>query len=1244
MKKRLGIISAILVVALAFVLTFALLASAEEVTEAQLVLTDESGTKQTLSGSYDEMAEELNAAIASLGAGTAELTLKANASATTAIVLPGAGVETVKINLAGYVLDVSAVEATPITVGGVKAFSLNGGYSDLAEVGAIVSTNAVCGIVELSASEQTSSYEIVDIDMTYAAVGAPAVLFEDDNELTLRNADIAYATDAADVAVQLVKAEAGELTVINSDIIDAKTGSGATVGVWAGGEATVRFENTKIAADVAYSMNGGTWLTAVDATFDAKTAVFAANAPTTDVVYCAGVTFIGEILGEGATADMIKLYYGTGSTLIDTDPTDKVTLASTLCEISATASGKWTLKPNSTSSAFLFTQIFDRGETTEKVGKFDVVTASTTVNEQKSVITVAFLKASTFSGLATNLFKESANGKTSTFLDFNGFTGKDTRAAHWVTANGLFRLSIDGADAEGNLGSFTHSGYAGGIIYITKSNAESVFTLRNIDTVNTNAAGRVRTTISSGKVENASSNMIQLQDSYVYMDNASFTYTGAEFARDIPADDATYTYATYYKTSQNMAMVYTQDAVVNAVNCRFVGAPAGQIVARNVKLESRAFSATTDPSKIYVRDCEFDGVGAAAHTTADKSGKIVISTSVAKNTTTEPFIGAGKTYILVSDCDITLSEGTNLASGKVTLLEGNKNMKIKTYDGSAPEGAHKLETGCVLYYDAVAEAYVIASGEDVTSVKLNSLFSSGMVFQAGKPINVWGTCDTDGATITVTLGDNSASATVADGKWRATLPAMEYTKGLTLTITESDKLIGDTKFKNVDIGEVWIFSGQSNSNLGIFKVEDFQEYKALADLYNIRCFSIAADLSETPLDEAKHAQWLQVTSSNIGRNDVDTGISAVGYIMATRLAVELEGNPTIAMVDLNYNGKAISNFISNEYDPYEGFSASYHNTHAESAHRIYNAMIAPFEGYNVKGFGWYQGEATYDSGECDNTTDGNYGLNVDQLYATFSKAFNGNAGNDPLELFIVQLSAYMSNPSSIRSYQQKIAESNEHYHLISSSWAGSTLSDKDFTLDSGDGFGYGHVHAARKSPLGLALADSILENVYFKDQDLKIANPEIESIVFEGNTVKVTIDRDITLMYGTSPEGFAISEDGTNWYAATGTIEGRTITLTASGVNAPLYVRYAFARSVVELESGEKIVFSKSEDGVTYSNDTGNTKPTTVTITANGKTYTFSANDTEVLRSMLPGNIVATNGHTLPVFSSGYKSSSAGLN
>ncbi len=1226
MKKRYGIISIIVILALALSLTFVLLASAEDATEATLKL----GDATAVSGTYDEMVEKLNTEIGSLGAATAKLTLTANAKATKQLNLAGTGAESVVIELGGYTLDVSAVSGTAIVADTLAAFDINGGYSYNVELGQLVG-----GAGSLVEVKNVAAAEIYDAALSYNGA-VSGVVASGTGHLILRNASVTNA--AAESVAAIVSADTMDLTLVGATVSGKGTGASAT-------SSTVRFERSEIKADYAYSTDKS-WLTAVDTVFDGATAAFTGAASEGDVINLAGATLRGgAILSGSVTKDMVKLWYGTGSTLIEAEnPADSVTVATQYGTLTEAVAGTWTLEKNDAvgSNSAVVTLLIDRGEITETTkAKLADAFGSYSYQTVRSVATVAIVKDYAVEdavlmpitvGDKSNypVSTDKGNGNLSVFVDFDGYDVNHNISRWCFQPQGLFRLSFDGADALGNEGVYTHAGRVGGFMYDPDASIDSIISITNLVMKAADSSGQVKPDGTSSSGGNA---LLQLQEAQHYFVNVDFVYTGEDYGNNLKS-------SAYVPYSTSILQIMAQGgAFVYAEGCTFTNeAPDVMgITSYNAPKSSSSYGRYG-----YLKNCEFDGVNYAATTTSGSSDALGVHVRVADckvSTLKVPFSG-GYTgqNIIVTDCQVTLPADTNFAAGKVEIRYGKGNMKI--YSATEPAGTQVLEDGTALFFDQISGSYMLATGDQISSLKLNKLFASGMVFQAGKPINVWGTCDAEGVKITVALGEATAETTVADGKWEVTLPAMNYAKGLTLTVNEEGKEYGNKAYTNVDIGEVWAMSGQSNANLGAYKLEDFEEYKALADGFdNIRCFSVAADLDveNGEYTDAVTAKWYQVTSETLANEkDNSTGLSAVAYVMATRLAVELEGNVTIAVVDINYNGKAISNFISNKYDP--------NAKSADAEHGVYNTMIAPFVGYNIKGFGWYQGEASSDSGECDSSSDGYYGLNVDQLYATYTEAFNKNAGNEPLELFIIQLSAYMSNPSYIRAYQQDIAARNEHYHLVSSSIAGSTLSKEDFALDSDNGFGNGQVHAARKSPIGIAFADSILENVYFKDQSLKIANPEIESVVIEGNTVKVTIDRDIALMYGSTADGFAISADGDTWVDAKGTIDGRTISLTADGVDAPKYVRYGFYNSVIELEDGTKITFSKSADGISYVADPASTKATTVTITVGDKTYTINTADPEVIRSMIPGNIIAENGHTLPVFSTALTSSSAGEN
>ena len=78
-----------------------------------------------------------------------------------------------------------------------------------------------------------------------------------------------------------------------------------------------------------------------------------------------------------------------------------------------------------------------------------------------------------------------------------------------------------------------------------------------------------------------------------------------------------------------------------------------------------------------------------------------------------------------------------------------------------------LSVGAFVY----AEDRAVSASK--STVKLPTVFADGMVFQRGEPINVFGTCETSGAEIKVTLGETEACATVGGTSWSVTRPARE---------------------------------------------------------------------------------------------------------------------------------------------------------------------------------------------------------------------------------------------------------------------------------------------------------------------------------------------------------------------------------------------------------------------------------------------------------------------------------------
>ena len=138
----------------------------------------------------------------------------------------------------------------------------------------------------------------------------------------------------------------------------------------------------------------------------------------------------------------------------------------------------------------------------------------------------------------------------------------------------------------------------------------------------------------------------------------------------------------------------------------------------------------------------------------------------------------------------------------------------------------------------------------ITTVKLPSIYQSGMVFQRGETITVRGYCESPGSQIEVKLGSIALIATTDDnGEWQVELPAMSATTGLTLTVTQLGTEDGKDPItlSDVAIGEVFLLSGQSNMDYNVRYMEDYLELRLMLIIITT-CADISAPI---PTDTAR---------------------------------------------------------------------------------------------------------------------------------------------------------------------------------------------------------------------------------------------------------------------------------------------------------------------------------------------------------------------------------------------------------
>ena len=223
-------------------------------------------------------------------------------------------------------------------------------------------------------------------------------------------------------------------------------------------------------------------------------------------------------------------------------------------------------------------------------------------------------------------------------------------------------------------------------------------------------------------------------------------------------------------------------------------------------------------------------------------------------------------------------------------------------------------------HSCVAAAYILAGTTcalAAPAARLPSIFTDGMVLQAGKPVQVWGFDSAPGLEISVSLtqtdsGEILAKTTVkADdaGKFSASLPSMGYKKEA-MSLSVSSPGAEDVLVQNVLSGEVWVCSGQSNMAWLLSGAENGKAAAEAATNSLIRLLTAGRKLQLEPAEDFE-GQWKECNPRNA------LNFSAIGYLFGEELHRELPENPPVGLINVSWGGMNAQAFIS-----YSGLEAN----------------------------------------------------------------------------------------------------------------------------------------------------------------------------------------------------------------------------------------------------------------------------------------------------------------------------------
>lgn len=485
-------------------------------------------------------------------------------------------------------------------------------------------------------------------------------------------------------------------------------------------------------------------------------------------------------------------------------------------------------------------------------------------------------------------------------------------------------------------------------------------------------------------------------------------------------------------------------------------------------------------------------------------------------------------------------------------------------------------------------------------VRVPNIFGPNMVLQRDTPVRVWGWAD-PGESLSVRFAGQS-KATVArnDGTWQVELDPMAASAeprefavhGKTNTII----------YQNVLVGDVWVLGGQSNMEAAIGHIRDGDLEVASADYPNIRLMTVPLRGSPTPLNDFprldEYNSWSKVTERKgdwmVCSPETVPLFSAVGYVFGKR--IHLVTKVPIGLVDTSWGGTTVEAWISRKtlqtipeangllefwddriaaYDAeqsladlIERWEGQVERARAEgkpippkptepkpspainrnNPGASYNAIIAPFARYTIKGALFYQG--------INNAVGGARPTLYTKTFTALIPEWRRIFHDDDLPFGICQMVSW-GFPPKIEETERAMVSPAPY---IREAQLKAHLAYPDTGFVAAYDLGHIQMHSPFKKPLGERLARWALATQY--DRPFAYRTPIYRSMRTLGNRVTLTFDELIHPRHGgrAKIDGFAVAGKDRHFYPADAHMTGgHTVEVFSNFVSEPVAVRYAWA-------------------------------------------------------------------------------------
>lgn len=436
---------------------------------------------------------------------------------------------------------------------------------------------------------------------------------------------------------------------------------------------------------------------------------------------------------------------------------------------------------------------------------------------------------------------------------------------------------------------------------------------------------------------------------------------------------------------------------------------------------------------------------------------------------------------------------------------------------------------------------ILTSASGFAKVRLPGVFGDNMVLQQRSQVALWGRSRPNISVSITPSWDKKIHTTKAnaDGKWLLKIATPQAGGPFNISFNDGESLI----LKNILIGEVWVCSGQSNMQMPLkgngSPILNAAEIIMDADNPNLRLFKVGRAATSDPKDNTQ-AIWMQANSENA--RDFSALAFQFGQILQKKLKVPIGliqstvgGTPIEAWMSKNTSREFPEIQLSLNVDTIKDV-----NDKKRYPTVLFNGMISPIVGFEIKGFFWMQGESNKHNPE-----------QYEKYFPAMVKDWRKQWGQGNIPFYYVQITPVDSKDTKRSGPRLREAQFNAS-KLIPNSGMIASL-DVGMELE---------VHAMDKTTLAQRASYWAIGQTYGV-KGIAYKSPVLSSIKIEGSKCILAFDDAPNLTSFKKPLTlFEVAGVDQVFYPAKAEINANKVIVQSDKVVSPVAVRYAYKEYV----------------------------------------------------------------------------------